>query len=598
VKPYARLLVIAGVSQLCIIGLTLLTPALLSDLVAKMTGGGQTPRLQEFYDFLARLTGGGVTVGAGLTLQLVYIIAAALLASYLFRVFFSYVASYLSHKASWNLVSDMRVLFYGHLQKLSLRFYHDKQTGQLLSRVINDTAAFENLIAHSLPDIASNVLVAGGVTTILLFINWKLALLTFIPIPFLLAATAIFGHRVLRAFRNAQQTLADLNADLQDNLSGIREIQVFNKERDEREKIGRRSRSFRDAILSALRMSAVFHPSVEFITALGTVIVVLFGGIMALRLQTSAADIVAFLLYLGMFYGPISTLARVVEDVQRSFAGAERVFEVLDTEPDIADLPGAKPLGECRGALEFENVTFRYRDDVPVLENISFSAEPGRMVALVGPTGVGKTTIISLIPRFYDPAEGCVTLDGHDLKTLTLQSLRSNISMVLQDVFLFNGSIADNIAYGSPGATRAQIEEAARAACAHDFIADAPDGYDTVVGERGMLLSGGQKQRIAIARAVLKNSPVLVLDEATASVDTETEAQIQRAIHNLMGTRTIIVIAHRLSTVKRADKIIVLDKGRVVESGKHEELMDNGGLYARLCRTQLDSFDRMPAEEI
>jgi ATP-binding cassette subfamily B protein/subfamily B ATP-binding cassette protein MsbA len=299
-----------------------------------------------------------------------------------------------------------------------------------------------------------------------------------------------------------------------------------------------------------------------------------------------------------MFYGPISTLARVVEDVQRSFAGAERVFEVLDTEPDIADLPGAKPLGECRGALEFENVTFRYRDDVPVLENISFSAEPGRMVALVGPTGVGKTTIISLIPRFYDPAEGRVTLDGHDLKTLTLQSLRSNISMVLQDVFLFNGSIADNIAYGSPGATRAQIEEAARAACAHDFIADAPDGYDTVVGERGMLLSGGQKQRIAIARAVLKNSPVLVLDEATASVDTETEAQIQRAIHNLMGTRTIIVIAHRLSTVKRADKIIVLDKGRVVESGKHEELMDNGGLYARLCRTQLDSFDRMPAEEI
>ena len=582
--PYKLMLIVATFSSLAITGLNLLTPSLLRELIARMTGGTTAAALAPLYRTF------GVTAD-GLSLNAVYALAGALLAIYLLRTVFSYLSSYLSHKASWNLVSDMRTRLYDHMQKLSLRFFYNKQTGMLLSGVINDTATFENLIAHSLPDVITNVLVLLGVTTILLTMNWRLALLTVIPVPFLLLATLLYSKRVLGKFRDAQSSLADLNADLQDNLSGIKEIQAFNKQDQEREKIDRRNRRYADAILGALRINAVFHPSVEFITAMGTVIVVFFGGIMATQMLVQAADIVAFLLYLSMFYGPISVLARVMEDIQRCFAGGERVFEMLDTEPDIADGPGAKVLSRCRGDLEFRNVSFRYRDDVPVLSDISFAAKAGQMIALVGPTGVGKSTIISLIPRFYDPADGQVYLDGQDLRDVTLHSLRDQVSMVLQDVFLFNGTIADNIAYGCPGASRADIERAARIACAHGFISEAPDGYDTMVGERGLLLSGGQKQRIAIARAVLKDSPVLVLDEATASVDTETEAQIQRAIQNLAGTRTIVVIAHRLSTVKRADQILVLERSGIAERGTHEELVHAGGLYSRLSSAQFSSFD-------
>lgn len=525
---------------------------------------------------------GIISGGVGENLSQIYMFAWILLVLYLSRVLFRFLNNYLAHKAAWELVGDLRQRLYEKLQIMDLSFFQDKQTGDLMSRIVNDTREFELLYAHIIPDLITNLLTFVGVLVILLFINWKLTLLTCFPIPFILVSGIIFSKVIRPFFKASQKVVGELNAKLQDNLSGIHEIQSFGQQAPE-------ATSMRDvndrqvaAMLRALRASAIFHPTVEFISSIGTVLVVFFGGYLAYHNGLSVEDILSFILYLSLFYAPVSGLAQLLENLQQALAGAERVAIILDTPSKITDSEDTIELQNVEGAVAFEHVKFQYEEEVPVLKDISFSAKPGMMVALVGPTGVGKTTMTQLLSRFYEPTEGRILIDGQDISKVSLSSLRKQIAPVLQDTFLFNATIGENIAYACPDATKEEIENAAKLAFIHEDILAMPKQYDTLVGERGLRLSGGQKQRVAIARAILRKSPIIVLDEATASVDVATERQIQAAINSLAGTKTIIAIAHRLSTIQHADMILVIENGEITESGTHEELMEKKGFYYKL----------------
>ena len=535
---------------------------------------------------LSSMTGivsSGVTEDDLTTIRRLTLILCAL---YALRILFRFMSNYLAHKAAWYLVGDLRTKTYDKLERMHLGYFHDKQTGDLMSRVVNDTRDFELLYAHMIPETITNIVTFAGVLIVLLTINWKLALITCAPIPLILVSGVIFAKKVRPFFRISQSKMGELNGKLQDNLSGVHEIQSFGREEYETGRVDEKNFDHVRAMLQALKVSAVFHPTVEFVSSLGTVLVVAFGGYLAYREGLSVEDIVSFLLYLNLFYVPVTGLATLLENMQQSLAGAERVISILEAPQEITDKPGAKELTDVQGDIVFEHVSFEYEEGSPVLEDVSFHCEPGKMLALVGPTGVGKTTLTQLISRFYEPNSGRILVDGTDISQVTMDSLRKNIAPVLQDTFLFNGTVAENIGYARPDATQDEIVAAAKAANIHNDIMQMPEGYDTPVGERGMRLSGGQKQRLAIARAILRKAPIIILDEATASVDVETEQQIQKAISGIAGRRTIIAIAHRLSTIRNADRILVIENGKVTESGTHDELVRLGGSYARMNEIQ------------
>ena len=562
-KRYRVLLIIAAFSTLMVTALNLVAPLFLSSMVGIVSVGIDDEGLSQ-----------------------ILLIALALLGLYALRIVFRFMANYLAHKAAWNLVHEIRIKVYNTIQSFSMKFFHNKQTGELMSRVNNDTDQFELLYAHIIPDMMTNFFTLIGVTTILFVLNPQLALLTLIPVPFIVASGWYFSKKVRPKFRLMQKSYGEMTAQLQDNLSGIKEIQAFGQQERASGKLERKNRKYIDTMLQALKTSGIFHPSVEFMTSLGTVIVVGFGGWLAFHHGLDVQYIVAFLLYLALFYAPITGLANLLESASQALAGAERVIEIMDEPEYVTDSENAVDIGRATGTLKFDNVSFAYVDDMPILKDISLEIKAGSFVSFVGATGVGKTTITKLISRFYDTTGGRILLDDKDIKDITLSSLRKNTSVVLQDTFLFNGTIAENIALSKIDASMEEIQNAAKIARIHDDIEAMPEGYDTEVGERGMKLSGGQKQRIAIARAVLCAAPVLILDEATASVDVETEKQIQNAIAEIAGTRTIIAIAHRLSTIRNSDVIYVFEDGKISQQGNHDELIAQEGIYRRMCQTQ------------
>jgi ABC-type multidrug transport system fused ATPase/permease subunit len=519
---------------------------------------------------------------------------------------------YIRHALGQLFIFDLRVRLYAYLQRLSLSFFERTSTGELMSRVTNDVNALEHFVTHGTSFIAIDLMRLVGTAIILFFLEWRLALLVLIPVPILAIGMRWFNTRVRSVYRRVRNRLGDINAKLQDNLAGIRVIQAFGQEAHELERFTAESQRYYQARIRGIRYWSSFFPAMYFIASLGSVLVLGVGAVMVVRGQLSLGSMVAFLSYVVSFYQPIRRLTEIDNVFQEAIAAGERIFELLDEVPEIEDAPDAVVLPRLRGEVRFHDVHFRYdaasanSSHLPlrlrsgqgsgqeaqakpeVLHDVEFHLAPGEVVALVGPSGAGKTSIANLLCRFYDPIHGQITVDSYDLRRVQIKSLRRQIAVVLQDTFLFNTTVRENLLYGKPDAREEEMVTAAKAAYAHEFIKQLPQGYDTEIGERGVKLSGGQKQRLALARAILADPRILILDEATSSVDAEAEYLIQQALDEVLKGRTALVIAHRLSTIRNADKIIALEGGRIREIGDHHELLSRGGLYSQLYRRQLD----------
>jgi len=562
--------------------LKLIIPGLLFSVLAQGSTAGFPWLIKEFLDKVLQ---------PGKPMHYLYLLVLAILALMASRGIFNFLQSYIMAKAGQKFIIDLRENVYRHLQKLSLAYYEKRKTGVIMSNLTNDVGALQSAIVDNLVQLVGESFSIVACITMVFYFNWRLALITLITAPLIGITVGKLGRKIRGAGKISQESIAEVTSVLQESISAVRVVKSYVREDYEIERFATENDFNFRAQMRSIKLSAIMSPAVEFLGSIGVAFLVWYGGLQVINGTMTTGDLVAFLMYAGYISNPLKRISNALANIQRASAAADRVFEVLDTVPDVENKPNAMVLPHIIGSIELDSVEFEYDKNEPVLRGVSLKIKPGEVVALVGPSGAGKTTIVNIIPRFYDVTAGSVKVDGIDVRDVTMDSLREQIGLVPQENILFHGTIYNNILYGKLDATKEQVEAAAMAANAHNFILEQPFGYQTIVGERGSTLSGGQRQRVAIARAILKDPRILILDEATSALDNESEKLVQEALEKLMVGRTSIVIAHRLTTVQNADLIVVMDQGRIVEQGKHEELLANNQLYSKLYYREFDEVE-------
>ena len=560
IKPYMRRLAEAIVCIIIAAGANLYLPWIIKDMIDKVL--------------------------AEKDMQMLNVISVGIVVTFFIRGIFYYGQSYLVSFVGQRVIIDVRDVLFRKFQRLPLSYFDRHQTGEIMSYIANDVAALQNALVDRLIELVTESSIFIGSLVMMVMLDWKLSLLTLITVPLVGQAMKVFGRKLKSSGTVIQERLADITATMQESIAAIRVVKSFGREDYEIERFHRQNELNFRAEMKNNQLMSLLTPTVEFLAALAVTVIVWFGGYEVVNGVITAGALVAFLTYAVNLANPVKRISRVYGSIQKAMAGADRVFAIMDMPETIVNRPGAKDLPEVRGEVVFDDVTFAYEEGKEALSHVSFSVEPGQMIAFVGPSGAGKSTIASLIPRFYEVSSGAIRIDGHDVRDVTMESLRAQIGIVPQETMLFSATVRENIRYGRLDATEEEVRQAAKDANAHDFIMALPEGYDTKIGERGMNLSGGQRQRIAIARAILKDPRILILDEATSALDTESEKVVQAALDRLMVGRTSFVIAHRLSTVFGADQIYVVEGGHIHEHGTHEALLAAGGLYSNLYRIQ------------